>query len=236
MILAIDVISNFSGIALLSDDSKQKEILWESKQNQAKELLPKIKELLLKNKSSFSALKKIAVITGPGSFTGIRIGISVANALGFALKIPVVGTDTLMAMAVMNIKTKKGKTRKVVPILEANREQLYYARYEINSNNVKITTGPQVVKITELSKLIGKSDYLVGQASEYNQDVIKNILIENECQFIINKNQNHRALAAARLAFKNHSKEPSLTQPFYVKKANITQSLINKRAKSGNRK
>lgn len=54
-------------------------------------LLPLIDKLLKENKLEFKDLKKIEVDKGPGSFTGIRVGVSVANALGFALKIPVNG-------------------------------------------------------------------------------------------------------------------------------------------------
>lgn len=54
-------------------------------------LLPLIKKLLAKEKLDFKDLKKIEVETGPGSFTGLRVGVSVANALGFSLGIPVNG-------------------------------------------------------------------------------------------------------------------------------------------------
>lgn len=54
-------------------------------------LLPLIEKLLKSQKLEFKDLKGIEVETGPGSFTGLRVGVSVANALGFALKIPVNG-------------------------------------------------------------------------------------------------------------------------------------------------
>lgn len=54
-------------------------------------LLPLIKKILKQEKLEFKDLKEIEVETGPGSFTGLRVGVSVANALGFALQIPVNG-------------------------------------------------------------------------------------------------------------------------------------------------
>lgn len=56
-------------------------------------LLPLIIKILNKNKLKFSDLKHIEVETGPGSFTGLKVGVSVANALGLALNIPVNGKD-----------------------------------------------------------------------------------------------------------------------------------------------
>lgn len=62
-----------------------------AKERSSQELLPFIDEVLKKNKLSMGNVTEIEVNTGPGSFTGLRVGIAVANALGFALKIPVNG-------------------------------------------------------------------------------------------------------------------------------------------------
>ena len=56
---------------------------------QAQEVLPLIEKLLKEKKIKFNQINRIKVNTGPGSFTGIRVGVSIANALSFALKIPV---------------------------------------------------------------------------------------------------------------------------------------------------
>lgn len=68
-------------------------------------LLPMIVKILKKNKQKFSDLTEIKVNPGPGSFTGTRVGVSVANALGFALNLPING--------------KKGKI--VTPIYEKSK-------------------------------------------------------------------------------------------------------------------
>lgn len=62
-------------------------------QNKNDRILSGIDRLLKKNKKKFSSLKGIIVINGPGSFTGIRVGLSVANTLAWALKIPVIGIN-----------------------------------------------------------------------------------------------------------------------------------------------
>src|SRR5437868_6799212 len=61
-------------------------------------LLPLIEKILKKNKLQFKDLKEIEVETGPGSFTGLRVGVAVANALGFGLKIPVNGKKTELVL------------------------------------------------------------------------------------------------------------------------------------------
>ncbi|MEK7580930.1 MAG: tRNA (adenosine(37)-N6)-threonylcarbamoyltransferase complex dimerization subunit type 1 TsaB [Patescibacteria group bacterium] len=79
--------------------------LFEEQKTGSQVLLPMIDTLLKKNKITLAQIKEIEVNSGPGSFTGTRVGVSIANALGFALNIPVNG--------------KKGKI--VVPVYEKSK-------------------------------------------------------------------------------------------------------------------
>lgn len=96
MILAINTASEKNSIGLLGKNIAQ-ETIWSSYRTQSKELLPKIDQLLRKNKIKLSDLDAIAVYQGPGSYTGLRVGISVANALAWGLDIPVIGVKDLMS-------------------------------------------------------------------------------------------------------------------------------------------
>jgi len=90
MILALDTSSKKISLALFWPKKLEKEISWLTKETSS-ELLPKIEWFLRKNGVKLKDLKAIAVFQGPGSFTGLRVGISVANTLGYSLKIPVFG-------------------------------------------------------------------------------------------------------------------------------------------------
>lgn len=85
------------------DDKKFKT---DARQEKAQKLLPFINETLKKEGKKIKEIKKIEVNTGPGSFTGLRVGVSVANALGWALGIPVNGKD-LRKGEVIDIKYEK---------------------------------------------------------------------------------------------------------------------------------
>ena len=89
MKLYIDT-SNSEKIIVGLDDKKFETL---SKKGASQRLLPFIVELLKKEEKKLEDIKEIKVNTGPGSFTGLRVGVSVANALGWALKIPVNGKD-----------------------------------------------------------------------------------------------------------------------------------------------
>lgn len=89
MMLFIDTSSSEKIIVGLDDDRFETE----ARQEKSQKLLPFINEILKKRKKTLEDLTGIEVATGPGSFTGLRVGISVANALGWSLDIPVNGIN-----------------------------------------------------------------------------------------------------------------------------------------------
>ena len=106
MILKIDSTNKEEiTVELIDEKSGKSSELVETQKPGSQVLLPMIVQILKKNKISFSDLTAVEVNPGPGSFTGTRVGVSIANALGFALDIPVNG--------------KKGKI--VVPIYEKSK-------------------------------------------------------------------------------------------------------------------
>jgi len=89
-ILAINSISDPIEISLLKDFKLINEKKYKKKNNEAKKLLFVINELLKENNIQISEIKNIAVVIGEGSYTGTRIGVSVANALAYGLDIKII--------------------------------------------------------------------------------------------------------------------------------------------------
>jgi tRNA threonylcarbamoyl adenosine modification protein YeaZ len=95
MELAIDTSTNFAGIALSTEGKTVAELNWYTEQNHTVELVPHIIRLLEQTKTEMNALTALFVASGPGSFNGLRVGISTAKGLAFALNISVVAVGTL---------------------------------------------------------------------------------------------------------------------------------------------
>ena len=106
MMLKIDS-TNREEIAVELIDSKSGKVdkLIQKQKLGSQVLLPMIVKILKKNKLNFSALTEIEVNTGPGSFTGTRVGVAIANALGFTLNLPVNGKKG----KIIEVKYEKSK-------------------------------------------------------------------------------------------------------------------------------
>lgn len=93
-------------------------------QGHAELIMPRIEALLKRNNVGFADLDRIAVTTGPGSFTGLRIGLSAARGLGLALEIPVIGVPSLLAIS---LSAPPGQP--AVVLLDARRHEAYFQRF-----------------------------------------------------------------------------------------------------------
>ena len=113
-----------------------------------------IKEAMESASLSMADLDAIAVSKGPGSYTGLRIGVSAAKGLCFALDLPLIGISTLKSMATQ-LKVKDGV---VIPVLDARRMEVYSAVYSSNYDSIRETgveeiTPSSFAEFTRLGKV-----------------------------------------------------------------------------------
>ena len=119
-----------------------------------------IEEVLSDVGISFSNLKAIAVSQGPGSYTGLRIGVSAAKGLSYALQIPLIAVDTLESLA-QQVAAKDGL---VVPMIDARRMEVYSAIF--NSNKEKIREVQAQIITEESFADISETVYFIGDSNE----------------------------------------------------------------------
>lgn len=125
-ILAIDTALEACSAALLDTESGAI-LASESRtmiRGHAEALLPLVARLMDKAKLEFDHLDRIAVTTGPGSFTGLRVGLSAARGIGLAARKPVVGLTTLAALAAPYIAADD--TASVASVIDARHDHVYY--------------------------------------------------------------------------------------------------------------
>ena len=120
VLLAIDTAAPRLQLALLREDDRVETLVEDMATGQAERLFPALAELLARVGVAYADLTRIAVTTGPGSFTGLRIGLSAARGLGLALGIPVIGVPSLLALSL------KAECDAVAVLLDARRDEAYF--------------------------------------------------------------------------------------------------------------
>ncbi|PTW00550.1 tRNA threonylcarbamoyladenosine biosynthesis protein TsaB [Halanaerobium saccharolyticum] len=153
--LAIDSSTDNLGLALMESGQLRGEFNLSLKRQHSEKLLPLMEEIFELLEIEAKDLDGAAVATGPGSFTGLRIGITTAKMLGRIFAIPVKGIPTLEIMAA----GAAGAYR--LALLDARRERVYYAFYqqpEADSDDfIKEIYPPAAVRIAELPEVL--NDY-----------------------------------------------------------------------------
>jgi tRNA threonylcarbamoyladenosine biosynthesis protein TsaB len=163
LILAIDTALDACAAGVLDTDAS-KLIAHESqpmKRGHAEALMPLIARVMKESGIAFAALDRIAVTTGPGSFTGLRVGLSAARGIALAANKPVVGLTTLTAYAAPIVS--QNAEQPVISAIDARHDQVYF---QVVSGNGSSLIRPRVAPIEEaLGAARFGSPHLVGNAA-----------------------------------------------------------------------
>jgi tRNA threonylcarbamoyladenosine biosynthesis protein TsaB len=116
----------------------------------AEALLPLIDRVMAGAEGGFASLGRVAVTVGPGSFTGMRVGIAAARAIGLACKIPVVGVSTLAALAAPLILEQK--TGLAAVAIDARRGNVFFAAFGPDG---RATSAPRIASVREAVRSLG---------------------------------------------------------------------------------
>lgn len=125
-ILGLDSSGLVAGVAVVEDGILLAEYITDYKKTHSQTLLPMLEELRNMIELDLNTVDAVAIASGPGSFTGLRIGSATAKGLGLALNKPLVEVPTLEGLA-WNLW---GTARLVCPLMDARRNQVYTAAYE----------------------------------------------------------------------------------------------------------
>ena len=148
--LAFDTSGEVCVIALAEDDGAVKAVsLFEGKRSLSRRLMGEIDSLLLRNGLALPEITAFAVGLGPGSFTGVRVGVTTAKTLAQVTGKPLVGVGTLDAYAA--VWQKANSQLRLVPVLPSRRGEVYAAIYE-GQNSVEAPFAAPIEVLTERLK------------------------------------------------------------------------------------
>ena len=162
MILAIDTATEYAGLALYTLDSLIAEETWNAGRKHTTELMPRLIRMLETANLNVTDLTTLAVALGPGSFTGLRIGLAVAKGLALPHKLAVVGVPTLEITA---YPFREGKLP-VWAIAQAGRGRILVARYGLRKNKWQQLIEPYLTNIEELGPKITTQAWCTGEIDQ----------------------------------------------------------------------
>ena len=170
-ILAIDTSTLVSSVAIATPGALIAELTLQARKTHSERLMSHIASLLQMAELDVKKLKAIAVSLGPGSFTGLRIGLATAKGLAYALKIPLIGVPTLTALAF----SCPVAGSYLAPMLDAQREKVYQAVFEWQDGKLEEIIPARVIAFdeayTELLKM-SKPCVILGEAAKMYREKI----------------------------------------------------------------
>ncbi|CDB32433.1 universal bacterial protein YeaZ [Clostridium sp. CAG:575] len=213
-ILCIDTSSKLCGVGIFENEKLIDKIELNNGLTHSETLMPILKQILEKNSLVLKDFDLIAVDIGPGSFTGIRIGVATAKAFSDSLTIPCVGIDSLEILA-YQIK----EPSIVCSAIDCKNDNCYFALYELRNNEYIILEAPSAKtkqEVTDLldSKYSNKEIKFVGDAFS-SKSLFNHLSVEN-----LN-------LAALKKFTRNNFHGEEIL-PLYLKKSQAERQLEEK--------
>ncbi len=211
-----------AGVIALRESDKDK--------SHASSLTVYIDELLKESGLKAKDLEAVAVSKGPGSFTGLRIGVSVAKGIAYSASIPIIGIDTTLSMFyglinMPHINSITDSSTLFCPMLDARRSEVYYALYDTDGRLFKgisasVIDGESFMDIPETHKII-----FFGDGSAKCKDLIKRVNVWFDNQYTISAAHMHKPVYEA---FANQNFEDvAYFEPFYLKDFVVTKPVKN---------
>jgi tRNA threonylcarbamoyladenosine biosynthesis protein TsaB len=171
--LAIDTSTSSASAALIRDSDVVFEVLFNLGPNYSTTMLPVIDEICSMSGTAIGEMDLFVCTVGPGSFTGIRNGLSTMKGFAYASGKPVVGVSTLEALA-WNLA---GACVPVCPMLDARKQQVYTALYHPGANEALERKGGEVVTDVGLFlQTVNEDVMFLGDGAEKYSELIKESL------------------------------------------------------------
>ncbi len=217
-ILAVDTSTSTCSVGIANAGGVLAESVDSNGETHARHLMGMVHNSIAASGIPIEEIDGLAVVTGPGTFTGLRIGISTIKGLAYALSRPAVGVTSLAALA----SQAELRTKFVCPVMDARRSEVYYGLYVSEGGEVSQVGMHHVAPPSELARGIGASCQFIGNGARLYRETLEAALgslarFSHPCRDTI------RVETIAKLALKqfqkNESQQLSAVVPYYIRKS-----------------
>ena len=234
LILALDSSAAPASVALLEDGKILSEFYINTKQTHSQTLMPMVESVLKLTNKTLDDVTCMAVSAGPGSFTGVRIGVSCVKGLSMTRNIPCAGVSTLRAMA----ENARQLTGIVCAVMDARCGQVYNALFRAESGKLTRLCDDRALPIAELleeCKTFAEKVYLVGDGAELCYKTFAAIraeLLQPQLRF---QRASGVAMAAQEMIENGQTVTPGALMPIYLRLPQAERELKAKNAQKSNK-
>jgi len=171
-LLALDTSTEWASVALYDGRNVLAEETWHAQRRHGDELFPTIERLLARTRITLASIDKVAVATGPGSFTGLRVAIAAAQGIARGAGAAMVGVSTLDVIAYPHAASKQ----RICPLLPAGRTEFYAAFYQERNRKWQRRSPYIVATLPELCRQIGSHTLFVGEIGPETEQELRDLL------------------------------------------------------------
>ena len=226
MLLAIDTSTDTASLALVENNEVLAELTWRCGQNHTAQLLPHLTHLLEQARLDLKSATGIIVAKGPGSFNGLRVGISTAKGIALGLGVPLVGISTLEVEAYQHAHTRLP----VCPVFNAGRGEIATALYRMKGKEWLQLAAEHITTTDALcsgitTRTIFCGDYVTHLAPQLRK-ILKQRAIIPPAASRLRRAAFLAELGQQRLQAGDHD-DPATLQPLYLRRPSITKPKRN---------
>lgn len=216
-ILAIETATKVCSVAVAEEGELLGEFSLFVPQVHAERLVIMINNLLDNLRLSYRNLDAVAVSNGPGSFTGLRIGLSVAKGIAFGQNTKLIAVPTLEAIAGL-IRDQVDSGKNVVPILHARSDEFYYSSFRLDNSGLKMATGHRYASAEEIAAEFPPDVIFVGEgvAAFSNYESVKRKFAARQLRNIP-ASAKEVAMIASEKYKQGEFADPRTSVPMYIK-------------------
>ena len=214
-ILGVDTSSDICSVCLLEDTTVIKELHLNNGKTHSENLVPLLKELIDSCNITFSDINLIAIDKGPGSFTGIRIGIATIKAIAEVYNIKVVGVTSLRSLAF----NEDYKNNSIISLIDARNNQVYCGVFNTGVDDIYLALDINEA-LESIKTYVNENTIFVGDGSVLHKDLIQNFF-KIQLKFSNNNDQSSvsTALAGLEIFNKGEFETADTILPFYLRKS-----------------
>ncbi|MFL2764012.1 MAG: tRNA (adenosine(37)-N6)-threonylcarbamoyltransferase complex dimerization subunit type 1 TsaB [Dehalococcoidia bacterium] len=223
MELSIDTSNKHASIGLSEEGKLIIDKTWISKNNHSVELLPSIEKIIKKIEKKFSDINCIFIASGPGKFSSLRVGMSIAKGLAISLKSPISAINTLYLEGYPELIENKETNS----LMEYNKDKFYIGQFK--NINGQIKSEYLIADQSALYNLVSENSFICGEGiSSLSKDFYDKL--KKRTKYIKLKSPGSRIIKLAKLGFENHKNKnycnTSTLQPMYLGNSQITKTKI----------